>query len=89
LNLKSSNSTFHQNEARKHVLPKKFGKMCFLFLRFRGVFDEENEDMLPKRKRADFSALIIWNILHDVSNLTGQDSAKHFNGMGADAFIPF
>ena len=45
--------------------------------------------MLPKRKRADFSALIIWYILHDVSNLTGQDSAKHFNGMGADAFIPF
>jgi hypothetical protein len=59
------------------------------FCCFRGVFDEENEDVLPKRKRADFSALIIRNILHDVSNLTGQDSAKHFNGMGADAFIPF
>ena len=54
------------------------------------VFDEENEaDMLSKRKRADSSALIIRNILHDVPDFAGQNSAKHLNGMGTDALVPF
>jgi hypothetical protein len=59
------------------------------FCCFRGVFDEENEDVLPKRKRAGFSALIIRNILHDVPDFAGQNSAKHLNGMGTDALVSF
>ena len=43
----------------------------------------------PKEKRADFSALIIRNILHDVPDFAGQNSAKHLNGMGTDALVPF
>ena len=57
------------------------------FFLFRGAFEEENEDVLPQRKRADCSALIIRNILHDVPDVAGQNSAKHLDGMGTDAFI--
>ena len=45
--------------------------------------------MLPKRKRAGFSALIIRNKLHDVPDFAGQNSAKHLNGMGTDALVSF
>jgi len=30
----------------------------------------------------------IGNILHDVLNLTAENPAKHFNGVGADTFVP-
>ena len=51
---------------------------------------EESGGMcFPKEKRADFSALIIRNILHDVPDFAGQNSAKHLNGMGTDALVPF
>lgn len=43
------------------------------------------------KNRADFSALLFFirDIFHDISNLTVENSAEHFDGVRADTFIPF
>ena len=48
-------------QLRKHIIFEEASMMCFPFLRFRGVFYEENEDVLPHEKV--FADGLVVNIL--------------------------